>query len=921
MLMEAFTLAEQAVFADKNKIYDVACMLYTEVAQIFLSCLENETNLNRQQQLRTKAAEYISRAEYLKSQKEFMPAKQPKSLLENLLEQALFSFDQALDEDEKNNYEEAIYLYTLSAETYLKAVKETKNEEESSKLKQKISNIIDRAEQLKCIKNTVKEENQSQKPLINSNNSDLTPHELEVLRISSFVNNQKYLPWLSMDIHERFSYPNLFIDPDGLLELSLEQKVQFGGWKRPSQIMSDPQMIYYISSNSIIQDIVTDCSFVASLCVTSAYERKFKKPLITSCIYPQNKNGKPIYNPSGKYLIKLLFNGIHRKVIIDDLLPVSRTGKLMCTYTKNHNELWASIIEKAYMKLMGGYNFPGSNPGIDLYALTGWIPEMIFNKDKTFNQDSTWKRILNGLNYGDALITVSTGDLSPETCESLGLVPNHAYAVLDIKEVQGLRLLQVKNPWSHKRWKGPFSHLDNKNWTQSLKEALNYDQLGALQNDDGIFWINYESLCTYFDSIHINWNPSLFKYRFVMHVAWPSYAGPKKDHYNMGNNPQFGLKLNVTGNQGAAVWLLLSKHILKKEENKDYITLHLYDNTQCKRIYYPGKPLIPGVYINSPHILVRFNAPPGLTEYTVVVSQVEKKSSLNFTIRVYSVIPFEFFEIPRGSNFEKRISGFWTKENAGGNISHPTFYRNPQYKLSITPILPSSAKDASQDKINLIIMLEAPKSFPVNIKLVKSGKRISNCSSKELTGSSNSYRHGFCYLELDDIKPDDYTIIVSTFDPGLISGFFLTIGCSHNFTTSIIPPEGEGYQKYVLPGDWIENKSAMGCSLYKDYFKNPRYIIEASCPTKLFIRMQITKMNPIPAMNVSIFERISSSENKEIISSGPYTNTTQGVITKEILIYPDKVYFVVFSTWKPEPGKFVSYIYVDNPIKIKQIIE
>jgi len=52
--------------------------------------------------------------------------------------------------------------------------------------------------------------------------------------------------------------------------------------------------------------------------------------------------------------------------------------------------------------------------------------------------------------------------------------------------------------------------------------------------------------------------------------------------------------------------------------------------------------------------------------------------------------------------------------------------------------------------------------------------------------------------------------------------------------------------------------------------------------------MQITKMNPIPAMNVSIFERISVSENKEIISSGPYTNTTQGVVTKEILIYPDK---------------------------------
>jgi len=89
MLMEAYTLAEQAVFADKNKIYDVACMLYIEVAQIFLSCLETENNLERCQQLRTKAAEYISRAEYLKSQKELIPAKQPKSLLENLLEQAM----------------------------------------------------------------------------------------------------------------------------------------------------------------------------------------------------------------------------------------------------------------------------------------------------------------------------------------------------------------------------------------------------------------------------------------------------------------------------------------------------------------------------------------------------------------------------------------------------------------------------------------------------------------------------------------------------------------------------------------------------------------------------------------------------------------------------------------------------------------
>lgn len=35
---------------------------------------------------------------------------------------------------------------------------------------------------------------------------------------------------------------------------------------------------------------------------------------------------------------------------MDDLLPISREGTLMCTFSTNKGELWASIIEKAVKK-------------------------------------------------------------------------------------------------------------------------------------------------------------------------------------------------------------------------------------------------------------------------------------------------------------------------------------------------------------------------------------------------------------------------------------------------------------------------------------------------------------------------------------------------------------------------------------------
>lgn len=181
------------------------------------------------------------------------------------------------------------------------------------------------------------------------------------------------------------------------------------------------------------------------------------------------------------HVIALVLHAVHprpplgSKVVVDDLLPVDRKGRLLCACSSDPSELWVSIIEKAYMKVHGGYDFPGSNSGIDLYALTGWIPEHVRTRDPDFDGDRTWERMRSGVHYGDCLITIATGPLSAEEEERWGLVPEHAYAVLDVREHGGTRLLQVKNPWSHSRWRGPYSVEDAAKWTPELRAALQYD--------------------------------------------------------------------------------------------------------------------------------------------------------------------------------------------------------------------------------------------------------------------------------------------------------------------------------------------------------------------------------------------------------------------------------------------------------------
>ena len=99
-------------------------------------------------------------------------------------------------------------------------------------------------------------------------------------------------------------------------------------------------------------------------------------------------------------------------------------------------------------------------------------------------------------------------DDSEENTSALGIVQSHAYSLLDLKEVDGHKLLQLRNPWGRKEWQGDWA--DNSPlWTRRLKAKVSYKN-----KEDGTFWMNYQDFTLNFNEVYVC--------RFFHPSTWPS---------------------------------------------------------------------------------------------------------------------------------------------------------------------------------------------------------------------------------------------------------------------------------------------------------------------------------------------------------------------------------------------------------------
>ena len=227
------------------------------------------------------------------------------------------------------------------------------------------------------------------------------------------------------------------------------------------------------------------------------------------------------------------------EITIDDYFPCSVEGGPLFSRS-NGNELWVLLLEKAYAKIHGNYyTLRGGFANEGMMDLTGSPTECFDFEDpitQELIQSGEFFKKMKQFDEAGYLISSSTAGEDRWTesggpTEAGGLVPGHAYSIIQVKEAYGNQLVNVRNPWGTFEWQGDWGDT-SKTWTKQM-----IDTVKPVFGDDGTFWMSFQDFVQNFRALNVckvsDWEEIRVKGEFSSKVSDIDTQSRSKYYYEI----------------------------------------------------------------------------------------------------------------------------------------------------------------------------------------------------------------------------------------------------------------------------------------------------------------------------------------------------------------------------------------------------
>jgi len=435
-----------------------------------------------------------------------------------------------------------------------------------------------------------------------------------------------------------------------------------------------------------------------------------------------------------------------------------------CLYGRcvDPREQWVQLLEKAYAKVLGSYEALSKGSVTEaLVDLTGGSGEEItLNEDSAKKTSTLFEECQEHLENKHVLCATADpanngqgGVPSPDLKQTaLGLLPGHAYGVMQCIQVEDKKLVRLRNPWSGRggTWKGPWADSSSQ-WEdfpevldECLKQASGWTrEEDGIDQTDGSFFMEFSDFCSKFDTLHLCrlFDDKQYKqYKVLSSWAGKTAAGPDEGvpiNADTGfaklisekakprtdkdacwfNNPQFRVEVKhkstthislLQGPPKSGERFELCLEIIR-EKKTPALPGRVWERGDVYRSTLINQPVMREVSLSN--VLLE----PGYTYCVVARAATERGREAPFALRVFS--PRELVLQPLDECDSSYTPGSWNGaaevDSAGGApfhlegdqlIPNPTFRQSPQYFLNL-PEPPADHPKATTGEVNVTLVL------------------------------------------------------------------------------------------------------------------------------------------------------------------------------------------------------------------------